>query len=265
MLTAQNELTDQVVFDYWQEKAAQMGDDPTATIRDLYHRDVEVDRIKTYLRGSDRVLDIGCGNGHSTLQYARTVREIVGADYSPQMIQAAGRVLRRADAAMRNRVKFEVADARELPYDDEAFTRVVMERCLINIPDRSQQVAAAQEAGRVLRGGELFLLAEVTLQGHERVNYYREMFGLSKLKVHWHNTYIDEPVFLDALSGTFEHVETVRFGMYGFLSKVLHPLLVAPDEPAFDAPLNEVAARIARQIPDFDGCSHQVLFVLRKR
>ena len=83
--------------------------------------------------------------------------------------------------------------------------------------------------------------------------------------VHWHNTYVDEPAFLQAVAPTFELQETIRFGMYGFLSKVVHTLLVQPEEPSFDAPLNEVAARIARKIPDFEGCSHQVLFVFRKR
>ena len=63
----------------------------------------------------------------------------------------------------------------------------------------------------------------------------------------------------------FELVETIRFGMYGFISKVVHPLMVAPQEPSFDAKINEVAAEMALKMPDFDGCSHQVLFVFRKK
>jgi len=263
--TATEELTNEIVFDYWQRKAAEEGDDPRVTIRDHHFRELEIDTIKRYLRPGDTVVDIGCGNGYSTIRYARCVGHIIGADYSPFMIEAANRQLARTNHGLRGKTAFQVEDARALSFADRSFSRVIMERCLINIPDRQEQVQAAIEAGRVLCPGELFLLAEVTLQGHERVNKYRRMFGLDKLKVHWHNTYVDEPVFLDAISETFELVETVRFGMYGFLSKVVHPLLVEPEEPSFDARLNEVAGRIARGIPDFDGCSHQVLFVLKKR
>ena len=259
------ELTDEIVYHYWENKAQEGGADPTITIRDHHFRELEINTVKRFLRPEDRVLDIGCGNGYSTLRYAESVKEIVGVDYSPAMIEAAGCMLEDAPARTQHNTSFRVEDARDLTDVDQAYTRVVMERCLINIPDRLQQIDAAREAGRVLKDGELFLLAEVTLQGHEQVNKYREMFGLEKLKVHWHNTYIDEPAFLAGIANTFDVVEIIRFGMYGFLSKVVHPLMVQPEEPAFDAAINEVAARIGETIPDFGGCSHQVLFVLRKR
>jgi ubiquinone/menaquinone biosynthesis C-methylase UbiE len=259
------ELTDDVVYSYWQRKAAESGECPDLTIRDTCFRDLEIDYIRRYLRPVDQALDIGCGNGFSTFQYARCVRQILGVDYSPNMIEAAGRLLEREDATIRDKTAFQIADARCLPFPDESSTRVIMERCLINIPDRQQQIDATLEAARVLKRGELMLLAEVTLQGHEQVNKYRHMFGLSTLKVHWHNTYLDEPEFLAGISREFAHEDTIRFGMYGFISKVVHPLLAMPDEPAFDAPINLVAEKIARQIPDFQGCSHQVLFVLRRK
>jgi ubiquinone/menaquinone biosynthesis C-methylase UbiE len=258
-------LTDEVVYDYWQQKAAESGEDARVTIRDHHFRELEIDYIQRHLRRSDTVVDIGCGNGYSTLRYAPQVKHITGVDYSAHMVEAASRILGRSDQAIRDTTAFQVADARDLPFPDASFSRVVMERCLINIPDRQQQVEAVLEAGRVLQSGELMLLAEVTLQGHDQVNKYRHMFGLDTLKVHWHNTYLDEPEFLGAVAKAFVVEDTVRFGMYGFLSKVIHPLLCQPDEPSFEAPINAIADQIARKIPDFDGCSHQVLFVLRKK
>ncbi len=258
------EITDEVVFDYWQNKASEKGIDRTATIRDHHYHRLEIATIKRYLRSTDNCLDIGCGNGIATIDYAESVDSIIGADYSPGMIEAAQQRLPHKPQSC-SELSFQVADARDLPFEDEQFSRVIMERCLINIPDRDQQVQAALEAARTLKSGELFLLAEVTLQGHEKVNKHRLMHGLEKLKVHWHNTYVDEPAFVDAVSERLELVETIRFGMYGFISKVLHPLMVAPQEPSFDAKINEVAAEMALKMPDFDGCSHQVLFVFRKK
>jgi len=264
-MQVEKKLTDAVVYEYWETKAATAGDDPLVTIRDHHYRELEIEAIQRHLSRDDRVLDIGCGNGHATLQYAPLVRHVTGVDYSPSMIEAAKRLIGSESREVQSRTTFAVADARDLPYEDASFSCVVMERCLINIPDRTQQITAAAEAARVLTKGGLLLLAEVTLQGHEKVNHYRTMFGLDKLKVHWHNTYLDEPTFLKAACKHFTLIDTVRFGMYGFLSKVLHPMFSDPKEPSFDGRINKVAAQIARKIPDFDGCTHQVMFVLKKK
>ncbi len=59
----------------------------------------------------ERILDIGCGTGHLTAQIADSGARVVGVDRSPDMIAAA----RKAYPHLR----FEVADARELPYSAE--------------------------------------------------------------------------------------------------------------------------------------------------
>jgi hypothetical protein len=53
--------------------------------------------------------------------------------------------------------------------------------------------------------------------------------------------------------------------MYYFLTRVVQPLLVAPDKPSYDHKLNEVAREIAKVVPDFEGLGHLVGFVLSKR
>jgi SAM-dependent methyltransferase len=58
-----------------------------------------------------RVLDCACGTGHHVRMFARWGVDAVGADLSPSMIEQA-----RADArAEGSRIRFEVADFRELP------------------------------------------------------------------------------------------------------------------------------------------------------
>jgi len=255
-------LTEQVVRDYWDEKAANEGHDPRVTINDHEFRKLEIEFVKDYLSDSDRILDVGCGNGYSTLDYARCVEHATGVDYSAPMAEAASTYAAEHAQDVKN-VEFRQADARDLPFADKAFDKVVMERCLINIPDVDGQKKAVREAHRVLKNGGLFILAEVTHQGHAHVNRLRNMFGLANLKVHWHNTYLDEEVFLPFFDEMFEVVDIHRFGMYGFISKVLHPLLVAPEEPRFDAKINEIARIIGRKIVNFQDASHQVMFVLR--
>src|SRR5437588_10330619 len=64
-----------------------------------------------------RVLDLGTGTGSAALAIARRFpnANVVGADLSEQMI---ARARARIPAGGEARIRFEVADASRLPYDD---------------------------------------------------------------------------------------------------------------------------------------------------
>jgi trans-aconitate 2-methyltransferase len=70
------------------------------------------------LKGTERVLDIGCGNGKITAEIAARVPRgsIVGVDASADMIAFA---TARREPALKSRLEFEVADARHLRFDHE--------------------------------------------------------------------------------------------------------------------------------------------------
>src|SRR5215469_9175597 len=66
------------------------------------------------LTSSDRVLDIGCGDGRITTEIARRVPGgyVVGVDTSGNMIELASQNIR-------HNLRFEAADARSLPFNRE--------------------------------------------------------------------------------------------------------------------------------------------------
>lgn len=70
------------------------------------------------LKGAERILDIGCGNGKITAEIAARVPEgsVLGVDPSHEMIAFASS---HYGPSMRPNLRFEIADARELPYRDE--------------------------------------------------------------------------------------------------------------------------------------------------
>lgn len=70
------------------------------------------------LQGSERVLDIGCGDGKITAQIAARVLRgsVVGVDPSQDMIGFASS---HFGPAVRPNLRFQVADARCLPFRDE--------------------------------------------------------------------------------------------------------------------------------------------------
>ena len=67
------------------------------------------------------VLDMGCGTGFLALEFAALGHHATGADFSEQMIERA-----RVKAAERSlEVRFDVADAENLPYPDGSFDLLI--------------------------------------------------------------------------------------------------------------------------------------------
>ena len=102
------------------------------------------------LRGSERVLDVGCGNGKVTAEIASRVPQgsVVGVDSSADMIASARHQF--GPGALPN-LRFEVADARQLPFRHE-FDLVVSFNALHWVPEQEQALrsihSALRSAGR---------------------------------------------------------------------------------------------------------------------
>src|SRR5687768_18104489 len=71
------------------------------------------------LEGSERILDVGCGDGKITAEIAARVPcgSVVGVDPSRDMVAFAAS--RFGTSADHPNLRFEVADARRLPYGTE--------------------------------------------------------------------------------------------------------------------------------------------------
>src|SRR5262245_34652756 len=84
--------------------------------------------------GSERVLDIGCGDGKITAEIAARVPRgaVVGVDASRDMITFASS---RFGPTVRPNLRFEVADARVLPFRNE-FNLVVSFNALNWMPEQ---------------------------------------------------------------------------------------------------------------------------------
>lgn len=108
------------------------------------------------LQGAERVLDVGCGQGKITARISERVPlgAVVGVDPSHDMIAYAASHF----AAGRPNLRFEIADARTLPFDAE-FDLVVSFNALHWIPE---QDAALRSIRRAVKAGGRALLRLVT-------------------------------------------------------------------------------------------------------
>jgi len=109
----------------------------------------------------DRVVDVACGTGDLSLELARRVGaggEVVGCDFSEQMLELA-RAKAARQAALAAGVRFEWANALELPYADGEFAASTVGFGARNFSDLEQGLS---EMRRVVRPGGKVVVLEIT-------------------------------------------------------------------------------------------------------
>jgi ubiquinone/menaquinone biosynthesis C-methylase UbiE len=115
------------------------GHDATQALADMCHLDA-----------TSRALDVGCGPGSTACfiaeQYGSRVQ---GIDISEVMIAKAKEKARRR--GLEDVVEFRVADAFELPFEDDSFDVVIVESVLTPLPGDKKE--ALREMVRVVRPG----------------------------------------------------------------------------------------------------------------
>jgi SAM-dependent methyltransferase len=102
------------------------------------------------LRGDERALDVGTGTGALAFALAPRVRDVMGVDSDPTMLDVAR-------AAAPENVELLVADAQELPFGDFSFDVTGTLRTLHHV--RRAEVAVA-ELARVTRPGGTILVVD---------------------------------------------------------------------------------------------------------
>jgi len=110
------------------------------------------------LRADERVLDVAAGTGHMTLACARRFAQVTSTDYVEALLEK-GRERVRADGLS---ASFKVADAENLPFEDDAFDVVGSTFGVMFAPDQER---AAAEMLRVLRPGGRIGMANWTPEG----------------------------------------------------------------------------------------------------
>jgi ubiquinone/menaquinone biosynthesis C-methylase UbiE len=96
---------------------------------------------------ADRVLDVATGTGHTAFAFAPHVREVIAIDVTPEMLIEGGRL--KDEGGIIN-VEFQLADAHDLPFEDEIFDVVTCRRAAHHFVEIGR---ALHEMWRVLRPG----------------------------------------------------------------------------------------------------------------
>jgi SAM-dependent methyltransferase len=253
---------------YWIQQAEQHGLSPSASWSDHSVIDMEVRKILEFLDDGDRVLDAGCANGYSTIQFAshRDI-SITGIDYVPGMIEHARSRL-QSFPSLCDRVVFNTGDIQRLDFHPETFDKVVVIRVVINLGEWHNQMAAILECARVLKPGGVLLLSEATLQGWRKLNSFRAEWKLPDIPMPPFNNYLDEDRIVAAASSCGLHLlELANFASTYYVgTRVLKPLLAQSLSLNIDVAnpgmhLNDFFSKL----PPAGDYGTQKLFVFEKR
>jgi len=134
-------------------------------------------------------LDIGCGPGHIPLMAVERIEglRVTAVDLSPKMLAEAKRLA--AGTPHEQRLEFQLADAKILPYEEAHFDTVFSNTILHHIPDPTHLLI---EAARMLRPGGTLLIRDlyrpateaelerlVALHAADESDYNRGLFAAS--------------------------------------------------------------------------------------
>ncbi len=106
-----------------------------------------LNKLQAMGHSGQQILDVGCGGGFLSNELARQGYAVTGVDLSPESL----RVAKRYDTS--GTVRYDVADAYELPYPDRSFDVVTAMDFLEHVDDPAR---AIREFSRVLAPGGLF-------------------------------------------------------------------------------------------------------------
>jgi ubiquinone/menaquinone biosynthesis C-methylase UbiE len=106
------------------------------------------------LTGTERVLDVATGGGHTAFALAPYAREVVALDCTRPMLEVAQR---EAVARELHTIRFLQGDAQDLPCEDVSFDVVTCRHAPHHFPDIDR---AAREWARVLKAEGTLLLVD---------------------------------------------------------------------------------------------------------
>ncbi|MDI6644559.1 MAG: class I SAM-dependent methyltransferase [Methanobacteriaceae archaeon] len=107
-----------------------------------------------------KILDWGCGTGRISLELQSKGYHVRGFDINNHNINAAKKSASKSNRIYKNMVKFDLANAMDLPYHDESFDVCLMQAFMTTIDNIADRSIILEEANRILKSNGILFMAE---------------------------------------------------------------------------------------------------------
>jgi len=229
--------------EFWNEFSKKAKDCPYGASGNKHLVEIENVFIESILQkiNPETILDIGCGNGQRTLLFSKyTKNKIIGIDYSEAMIDEANKLLQKQDETTKKKLSFKKDDINNFT-TDTTFDAIISCRCIINQPSHEKQIELFHKIFHKLNHGGSLIIAEISMEGMEKLNKIRNKYHLPQMHERWHNLHINEKIVFPEIKKIFQIKNIQRAGVFYFISRVLHPALTYPKEPEAEIKINDIA------------------------
>jgi ubiquinone/menaquinone biosynthesis C-methylase UbiE len=235
----------------------------TVSLKDENLRYLETKAILKHLPTGKRVLDVGCGDGINTIDYAHSSASVLGVDYSTRMI---ARSKERLDQSGLDNIEFRQLPVEGLDTLPSNFDVVITQRCLINLTGFDEQRLVLEAIHRRLKPGGRYLMLECLAEGLDRLNDLRARFGQKPIPPAWHNCHFHQPALMETVQKLFEVEEEVDFSLYFLVTRVLNPIVGREYTDPVAKEIDVAARKLEEGLnePLLSGIGAQRLWVLKK-
>lgn len=243
------------IQNYWEERAKENYNKNTATTDDIHLRDLEIYTLIETIHqikpeNVNYILDIGCGDGRSTLDIAAQFPEchFTGIDFSETMVKIANKNLELKNE-LKNRVNFIVGDVTKIHevIDDKKFDIIISDRCLINLDSSTIQYKAISDISNHLTSSGYFIAIENFIEGHNTMNDSRKAMGLPEIPIRWHNKYFNEKDVISNSKKHFKHTVVKDFSSsYYFATRIIYSKMchMRGEIPDYNHEIHQLATKL---------------------
>lgn len=130
----------------------------------------ELEAIKNLINNGDQVLDLGCGNGRLLDLLKEEKVQYIGIDVSEKLINLA--------REKHPEEMFKVADALDLPFEDNSFDKIICLAVWHHVPSFQLRIEFLNQAKRVLKPDGLLILSVWNLWQRRFLKYHWQYFLL---------------------------------------------------------------------------------------
>jgi SAM-dependent methyltransferase len=250
---------------FWESRALNKGfTSKSVTDADVYRRELEIVSIIPHLPVDSIGIDIGCGSAYGTDEFSKYCKHIVCSDYSDSMIELA-----KSHHSGNDKLSFKVENIIDPSLDDIGkYDFAIAQRCLINILNKEDQRAAINNIYDKLKVGGIFIMLEGSQDGRDRLNEMRIEAGLDPMPPVPFNVDFNRRELLTWIEEKFELTYEEYLGTYDYLSRVVYPLCIKPEAPAYESDLNKYLYSFifknTQHKNTFAECSRTFLYILKK-